>query len=197
MNECTIFYSMSGGLKLSTIRTLYKECFVVLSDTKLFFKLDEEYFNWSSRPNDAHLAIHRLLTLDLEGYLPCNKDIAIERGVTDNVFCIPNRGINGMLSYSDININGLVKLESDIIFKRSNCSKINKRLLVMKDHNFILSKVLNNIYRRAIYPGIDSYIKKQEEYVEFTCKYNNIDDITEITDARDYIENVLGIDYEE
>lgn len=197
MNECTIFYSMSGGLKLSTIRTLYKECFVVLSDTKPFFKLDELYFNWSSRPNDAHLAIHRLLTLDLEGYLPNNRDIAIERGVTDNAFCIPNRKINGMLSYSDIDINGLVKLESDIIFKRANCSKITKRLLVMKDHNFILSKVLNNIYRRAIYPDVDSYIKKQDEYIEFTCKYNDIDNITEITNARDYIENVLGIDYEE
>lgn len=193
-NKCTIIYGMSGSLKLTTINSLYKNNFKVYSDTKPFFSYDEKYFNWSGRPNDSHLAIHRLLTLDLEGYLPKDQDIVIERGVTDNLFCIPNRKIQGLESYEDIKIKELVDLEENILLNRTGLSNIDKILLVMEDKNFIESRVLNNKYRKAIYPNLDIYIEKQNEYIEFTEKWNKVSKKIIIRDALNYIK--LLNDYE-
>lgn len=197
MNKCTIYYGMSGTLKLTTIESLHSDSFKVFSDTKPFFKMDEDYFNWSSRPNDAHLAIHRLLTLDLPGYLPSDKDIVIERGVTDNVFCIPNRKIPGMSKYEDIDILGLVNKEESIIKSRTNNCRIIKKLLVMKDEDFISKRVLNNRYRRSIYPSITDYLASQDKYIEFTKRYNSISEVIIINNAKDYITNILNINYNE
>ena len=69
-----------------------------------------------------------------------------------------------------------------------------KILLVMKDTNFVKSKVLTNQYRQN-FSSLDQYFKKQEEYVNFTKKYNKIDKTIEIVDAKDYIENILGEKY--
>lgn len=191
MNKCTILYGMSGTLKESTIMSyIYSESFKIYSDTKPFFELDENYFNWSSRVNDCHLAIHRLLTLRLPGFLPFDKDIVIERGVTDNLFCVPNRKISGLESYDDMKINELVKLEENFINRNGN-TKINKILLIMKDSDFIASKVIDQRHRKAIYPDLSTYLSKQDEYVEFTKKWNIIDEEVVIDDARYYIENVL------
>lgn len=197
MNYCTIYYGMSGSLKLATITSNHKYDFKVYSDTKPFYDMDRDYFNWSSRPNDAHLAIHRLLTLSLDGYLPSDKNIAIERGVTDNVFCIPNRKIEGLSKYSDIDILGLVKLERNIISSKCPEIEIRKILLVMKDSEFILSHVINEPHRRSLYPNLNEYYSKQDEYVEFTTKYNTINKTIIINDAKDYIINDLNMKYNE
>lgn len=186
-NKCTIIYGMSGSLKLTTINSLYKTNFKVYSDTKPFFEYDEKYFNWSGRPNDSHLAIHRLLTLNLDGYLPKDEDIVIERGITDNLFCIPNRGISGLESYDDIKIDELVNLETNILLNRAGANNIDKILLVMEDKDFIESRVLNNKYRKAIYPDLDIYMKKQKEYIEFTEKWNKISKKIIVRDALNYI----------
>lgn len=186
---------MSGSLKMTTINSLYRNNFKVYSDTKPFFGYDEEYFNWSGSPNDSHLAIHRLLTLDLEGYLPNNRDIVIERGITDNIFCIPNRGIRGLESYDDIKIKELVDKEEDIILGRSEVSRIEKILLVMEDKEFIESEVLKDKYRKSIYPDIDTYLSKQKEYIEFTETWNNISKKIIIKNALNYIDTLN--EYEE
>lgn len=191
-NSTIIIYGMSGSLKMTTINSpMYNNYFKVYSDTKPFYNIDEKYLNWSSCPNDGHLMIHRLLTLDLEGYLPNDRDIIIERGVTDNIFCIPNRKLKGLESYSNIKVDDLVKLESDIILKRTDNSEILKLLLIMEDDEFIENEVLNEKkdgrHRKSIYPNLSIYKEKQNEYIDFTTNYNSIDKTIVITDAWDYI----------
>lgn len=193
--ECKIFYGMSGSLKLTTINALYSEDFKVYSDTKAFYDMDRDYFNWSSRPNDAHLAIHRILTLSLPDYLPKDRNISIERGVTDNLFCVPTRKIDGLSKYSDINIKELVKLELDVIARRSGAS-VRKILMIMEDKDFIINKVLTEPHRCALYPDINSYMRKQEEYVNFTLKHNDISETISIPDANYYITEVLKLNLE-
>lgn len=185
-NKCTILYGMSGSLKLTTMNFLYKDEFKVYSDTKPFFNYDKLYFNWSGIPNDSHLAIHRLLTLDLEGYLPKDKNIVIERGVSDNIFCVPNRKLSGLDTYDKIKIKELIDKESEIISRRSS-SKIEKILMIMEDKKFIEDEVLKEDSRRSIYPNLDIYLSKQEEYVEFTNKWNTISKTVIIKNAFDYI----------
>lgn len=191
----TIYYGMSGTLKLSSILALHKDDFKVLSDNKRFFEMDEKYFNWSGRVNDSHLATHRILMLDTEGYLPVGRDIAIERGVSDMIFHIPMRKLSGLSSYSDIKIPELVQLEYDIITKRTE-SKIRKVLLVMNDKDFISERVINNRFRKAVYPDVESYLSHQREYIDFTSKFNIIDETTEINDAKEYITRTLNVRYE-
>lgn len=195
--KCTIYYGMSGSLKLSTMNSLHKYDFKVYSDTKPFYDLDRDYFNWSSRPNDAHLAIHRLLMLNSEGYLPHNGvEIAIERGISDNLFCIPNRSIPGMELYENVKIDKLVNLEIEYIKSRTKGYKIKKKLLIMEDKDFIINKVLIEDHRKSIYPNLDIYLTKQNEYVEFTKKWNKIDETIIINDARTYIEDSLKLKYD-
>lgn len=190
--KCTIFYGLSGSLKMATLNSsLYENDFKVYSDTKPFYGMDERYFNWSSRPNDAHLAIHRILTLQLPGYLPDDKDVVIERGVTDNAFCIPNRKIQGMDCYDLIDIDGLVDLESKALSKYD----VSRKLLIMRDENFIINEVLKDRYRRTLYPDLSTYLEKQDDYVRFTRKYNDIDEEVVIADAKDYITRILKLNW--
>ena len=189
-NTTKIIFGMSGALKLTTINHRYNSWFKVYSDTKPFYKIDEVYLNWSSRFNDGALLAHNILKLDLEGYLPTDQDIVIERGISDNIFCIPNRKMPGLESYDNIKIDELIELEINIITKRTEGSTISKELLVMEDYKFIMDKVLNDKYRRAIYPDLSTYMRKQEEYVDFTTNYNSIDKVTVISDAWDYIDKL-------
>lgn len=198
MNICTILYGMSGALKEATLKSyIYSDDYKVYSDTKIIFDLDEKYFNWSSRVNDCHLAMHRLLTLK---HLPNDRSIVIERGITDNLFCVPNRCIQGLESYDNMDIESLVNLETKFIEEGRNIAIIRK-LLIMKDEDFISNVVLDENkqgrHRKAIYPDLETYMSKQNEYIDFTKKWNKIDEIVVINNARNYIENTLGKKYEE
>jgi hypothetical protein len=175
------------------MEALDKDSYRLYSDTKQFYDMDRDYFNWSARINDAALAIHRILTLKL---LPKGVDIAIERGVTDNVFCVPNRKLPGLDSYDYMKIEELVSLESQYIRQYSDCNEIRKVLLLMNDEEFIRNVVLSEPHRKSIYPDYVTYMNKQDEYRDFTIRYNKIDQVTEINDAKEYITKVLGLNYE-
>lgn len=193
--ENVIIYGMSGTLKATTIKSRYSSYFKVLSETKPYFNIDKRYFNWSARSNNAHICSCRLMILS--NYLPTNRDIVCERGVTDFIFGLPNSNISGMDSYDLIDINGLSELESNLLCN-SNNSPIRKVLLVMKDEDFIINEVLSgkdSYYRKRLYPDLDTYIKKQDEYIDFTCKHNLINEVVPILNARDYIENELNLSY--
>lgn len=195
--ENVIIYGMSGTLKATTIKSRYSSYFKVLSETKPYFNIDKRYFNWSARSNNAHICSCRLMILS--NYLPTNRDIVCERGVTDFIFGLPDSNISGMDSYDLIDINGLSELESNLLCN-SNNSPIRKVLLVMKDEDFIINEVLSgkdSYYRKRLYPDLDTYIKKQDEYIDFTCKYNLINEVVPILNARDYIENELNLSYYE
>lgn len=195
--ENVIIYGMSGALKAATIMSRYSSYFKVLSETKPYFDIDKKYFNWSARSNNAHICSCRLILLSR--YLPTDKSIVCERGVTDFVFSIPDFKISGMESYDLIDINGLSELESSLLCN-SNNSPMRKVILVMKDENFITNTVLggkDGYYRRRLYPDLDTYLRKQDEYIDFTCKYNLINEVIPIFNARDYIENELNLSYNE
>lgn len=195
--ENVIIYGMSGTLKATTIKSRYSSYFKVLSETKPYFNIDKRYFNWSARSNNAHICSCRIMILS--NYLPTNRDIVCERGVTDFIFGLPDSNISGMDSYDLIDINGLSELESNLLCN-SNNSPIRKVLLVMKDEDFIINEVLSgkdSYYRKRLYPDLDTYIKKQDEYIDFTCKYNLINEVVPILNARDYIENELNLSYYE
>ena len=52
---------------------------------------------------------------------------------------------------------------------------------------------MKNKYRREVFgDDVDSYLKEQKLYSDFTQEHNKIDEIIEIPDAKYYIENVLG-----
>lgn len=195
--ENVIIYGMSGTLKATTIKSRYSSYFKVLSETKPYFNIDKRYFNWSARSNNAHICSCRIMILS--NYLPTNRDIVCERGVTDFIFGLPDSNISGMDSYDLIDINGLSELESNLLCN-SNNSPIRKVLLVMKDEDFIINEVLSgedSYYRKRLYPDLDTYFKKQNEYIDFTCKYNLINEVVPILNARDYIENELNLLYHE
>lgn len=195
--ENVIIYGMSGALKAATIRSKYSSYFKVLSETKSYFDIDKRYFNWSARSNNAHICSCRIMILS--SYLPTDRSIVCERGVTDFVFSLPDFKISGMDSYDLIDINGLSELEASLLYN-SNNSPIRKVMLVMRDEDFIASKVLNgdeSYYRKRLYPDLSTYLKKQDEYIDFTCKYNLINEVIPIYNAREYIENELNLLYHE
>lgn len=198
MSKVTIYYGMSGSLKLQTINQLHKDDLKILSPAKKVFQYDEDYFNWSGRPNNSHLVIFRLLQLDLDDYLSSSRDVAIERGVTDYIYYLPKRSIPNLESYDKIRIKELVDLELEVLKRRTGAEYIRKILLKMTDKEFIIKKSLSGPdgrYRADLYPDIDHYLKSQDDYLNFTASYNKIDSIVSIDDAKDYIENVLHLEY--
>lgn len=95
-----------------------------------------------------------------------------------------------------MDIKGLINLEKEIISRRTGSSNIKKKLLFMKDRDFIENNVLSGPeghYRRAIYPTADIYLEKQEEYIDFTLKCHpeiKNSDIIKIYNAKEYIDNL-------
>jgi len=184
-----IIFGMSGTLKGTTIKKMYSDSpdhFILWSDTKLFFEADRNLFSWQARLLGPSIATSRLIYL--QRYIPREKLIVCERGVTDFLFPLPTYKLSGLESYDKMDIPEITRRENEYI--RSNGYDIVRTLLVMKDRNFIMNNVLkgsDSTHRVSLYPEVDSYLSSQDEYVEFTCKYNKIDEIIEITDAWDYI----------
>lgn len=198
MSKVTIYYGMSGSLKLQTINQLHKEDLKVLSPAKKVFQYDEDYFNWSGRPNNSHLVIFRLLQLDLDNYLSSDRDVAIERGITDYIYYLPKRNIPNLESYDKIRIKELVDMELEILKRRTGADHVEKILLKMTDRDFIAEKSLagpDGRYRADLYKDTDRYLEEQCNYIQFTLTYNKIDSVELIKDAKDYIENKLHLEY--
>lgn len=185
-----IFYGMSGSLKYTTMMSgKYKEDFHVFSDIKPFWNYRKILFPEDLPGTDGDFIIQRLLTLRLPGYLPSKDsgiDISIERGVSDSVLCmIENTALSCVWSEDDI--KKVIDEETSILEGHGDLKKI---LLVMKDKDFIMNHVLNEENRLRYYPDIDTYFSKQNSYVQFTKKYNKIDEVIEIEDAFKYINNL-------
>jgi hypothetical protein len=87
-------------------------------------------------------------------------------------------------------ISSAVNRESEIL----QPSMIKKTLMIMLDKDFIKNKTLSEKTRADWFQGVEDYLEKQEDYVKFTKKYNDITEIIEIKDAREYLES-LGIEY--
>lgn len=179
----TIYYGMCGSLKFTTMNQLFPSDCQILSDIKPFVDYSNNLFQGKSLYNDLTLAVYRLQ--QIKNFKTVNKSISIERGITDFLQCYIMRGNDLPESL----IKNVVQEESKLLLDK-NLGSLKKILLVMEDTDFILNKVLNEPHRRNTYPNIEIYLKEQENYVQFTKQYNQIDSIIHITDAMDYIKKL-------
>lgn len=185
------FYGMSGTLKATTIGSpRYEEALKIWSDIKPYWNYRKTLFPEELSGTDGDFIIQRLIKLNnyreliTEGELSGSKDICIERGVSDMIKCMID---NGTFKGEDKDIYKIIEEEENIFPIWWTTRKI---LLVMLDEDFIENRVLNEINRLRYYPDLETYLKRQEEYVEFTKRYNHIDEVIEIRNAYDYIESL-------
>lgn len=191
----TIYYGMSGALKATTINNAprHKKNLKIWSDIKPYWNYRKTLFPEELPGTDGDFIIQRLLQiqdmikLSEEGYLPIY-DWVIERGVSDMIKCmIDNKTFSG----DDDDIYRIINEEYNLL-NSIGYGKPEKILLIMKDEDFIIEKVLEEPNRKRYYPDLETYLRRQDEYVEFTKKYNNIGDenIINITNAYKYIDNL-------
>ena len=185
------FYGMSGTLKATTIGSpRYEEALKIWSDIKPYWNYRKTLFPEELPGTDGDFIIQRLIKLNnyreliTEGELSGGKDICIERGVSDMIKCMID---NGTFKGEDKDIYKIIEEEENIFPIWWTTRRI---LLVMLDEDFIENRVLNEINRLRYYPDLETYLKRQEEYVEFTKRYNHIDEVIEIRNAYDYIESL-------
>lgn len=185
------FYGMSGTLKATTIGSpRYEEALKIWSDIKPYWNYRKTLFPEELPGTDGDFIIQRLIKLNnyreliTEGELSGSKDICIERGVSDMIKCMID---NGTFKGEDKDIYKIIEEEENIFPIWWTTRRI---LLVMLDEDFIENRVLNEINRLRYYPDLETYLKRQEEYVEFTKRYNHIDEVIEIRNAYDYIESL-------
>lgn len=185
------FYGMSGTLKATTMGSpRYEEALKIWSDIKPYWNYRKTLFPEELPGTDGDFIIQRLIKLNnyreliTEGELSGSKDICIERGVSDMIKCMID---NGTFKGEDKDIYKIIEEEKNIFPIWWTTRRI---LLVMLDEDFIENRVLNEINRLRYYSDLETYLKRQEEYVEFTKRYNHIDEVIEIRNAYDYIESL-------
>lgn len=195
----TIYYGMSGALKATTIENAprHKDDLKIWSDIKPYWNYRKTLFPSELPGTDGDFIIQRLLQiqdmkrLSKSGSL-CIYNWVIERGVSDMIKCMIDNGTfdenNQEYIYHIIN-------EEYNLLDELGFGKPQKILLVMLDKNFIQDKVLNEPNRKRYYPDLETYLKKQEEYVNFTKQYNDISEVIEIRDAYNYIDNLKHFIY--
>jgi len=175
-----IYYGISGTLKMTTIERF--KGVKILSANKPYKRISQELLGTS--PNDLELGVFRLVQLENLGRLDPETDYHVERGITDFLEFWTSRPGNEELRESWEFIEPWVKLESKLL---PGAKKI---LLRMEDQDFISSKVLQDPYRRQVLPDLDTYLKRQEDYVKFTKTWNRFDQEIIIKDANQYLMNI-------
>lgn len=174
---------MSGTFKSSTIEKEKKK--TMWSLIKSWKRLQEGAFNGLIRYNDLMYGILHLVELQkFTKEVEKSDNCIVERGVTDTLFFYKRTN-----ELPEDTIAEILQEENSIL----SGFDVKKILLVQEDYKFVNEVILKNIYRKNSFSGgIEEYKKLQEDYVEFTCKTNHIDDIVRIKNAREYVENTLG-----
>jgi hypothetical protein len=197
-----VYYGISGTLKSTTLDRKYKWPFstdiqdghvipiILRSAIKIWKTNRDQLFPWLSKETNLNYALLHLVRM--EEYIQCRE--------FENYLYIIERGISDMMFYeyqkspeiiTPSIINGAINQESKIFGKSESIEKI---LMIMKDEKFIAEKVLSEKTRANCFRGVQDYLQKQEDYIRFTKKYNQIDKEIVIEDAREYLSN-LGIEY--
>jgi hypothetical protein len=188
-----IYYGLSGTLKSSTIKQKYgyfgdesdENTVIIRSAIKNWKYNRDALFPWLCNESNLNYALLHLTRL--QDYVYGDYDFIIERGVTDPLYYEYQK--QPELITPSI-ISSAVEKESEIL----GGNNVQKILMTMLDEKFIAEKVLSEKTRADCFQGVEEYLKKQKEYVEFTKKYNNISEEIKITDAREYL-STLGIEY--
>lgn len=185
---------MSGSFKATTISSeankLITPPAIVWSMIKSWKYAESNIFSNLTSPDHLNFAMLHLCTL--ETIVKCSpgvQNILVERGVTDAIFYWLRNNVSAGADNSWI--SEAVNRELQIV----SGFEVEKVLLIMKDREFIENIVLKEPSRRLAFPlGVDSYLEDQNKYVDFTCRWNNITEVEEITSAQDYIKK-LGLNY--
>ena len=132
-------------------------------------------------PEDLDLGLLRLTQLKTFPW-KLDENYLIERGISDFLefwtYSRPGR-------WNPEFIEPWLKAESEILGEVTK-----KILLVMEDPAFIQEKVLADPWRSEHLGTLETYLSRQESYVQFTEHWNKIDQKIIITDANDYLRNL-------
>lgn len=216
-----IYYGLSGSFKSTTIKQSMKLGDDVLwSGIKPWKSWEKNILGFKNNPSDLNFALLHLSRLKDREYsiIKENTIFHVERGISDMVFywllCSPTKSYKSdittdkedikksLLSYS-INALSNESMLINLIEEEIKISKVVggsekdpiKVLLVQKDIDFIKNVVLKEETRSDRFPnGVEDYLRAQDLYVDFTKQFNKIDEVIEITNAKDYLKN-LGIEY--
>jgi len=184
-----IYYGLSGTLKSSTIKQKYEEgdekTMIIRSAIKNWKYNRDALFPWLCNESNLNYALLHLTRL--QDYVYVDYDFIIERGVTDPLYYEYQKQPELITPYI---ISSAVTKESEIL----GGNNVQKILMIMLDEKFIAEKVLSEKTRADCFQGVEEYLKKQENYVEFTRTYNHIDEEIKINDAKDYLMH-LGVEY--
>lgn len=192
------YYGISGTLKGTTIeselkfRNKDKLTTVSIGTDIKFWKSFEDELRLDK--NDMNYAAQYLCKLkDFIYDVPFDKSvemILVERGISDMLFYWSNKnGIDEKLIKNSLHLE-------DMLIEQNSYYTSEKILLIQKDIDFIKDVVLKEKTRSDCFPGgVEEYLRKQEDYIKFTEKYNNIDKIIKIKDAEKYIKDDLKLEY--
>lgn len=177
MRKIKFFYGLSGTFKTATISSIsHPNSPIVWSMIKLWKDLESGIFDGKTEKNHLNFAILHL----------CNLENIIKSGGNETIYS--ERGVSDPLFYY-MNGRDFDWFEDAVYKERDLCEglEIEKTLLIQKDVDFIENTILKEPHRKAIFPSAIEYMEQQERYIKFTKKYNKIDNIIEINNAKDYI----------
>lgn len=194
------YYGMSGSFKATTIEaeiTNSKTTSIPMwSEIKSWKHWENTIFNRKNNPNNINLGLLHLCRL--KDYIHNYKSIIdttlyVERGISDMMFYWS--GLNDVIENEDI-IKSAVQ-EEEFICEQNSYYSPSKILLIQKDIDFISNVILTEPTRKECFPGgVQEYLEAQERYIEFTKKYNKITEEVIIKDAKSYVTNNLGFEFE-
>lgn len=192
-----IYYGLSGAFKGTTIDCSLKSGDTVLnSGIKQWKYWENSLLGGLNNPSDLNYALLHLSRLkDMKFDLTKDSTtLHVERGVSDMLFYWLLS--NPTYENSETLIRNLIEEEISVsMVAGGDISEPTKILLVQKDYEFVRDVVLNEPTRRERFlGGVDDYMLSQDRYIEFTKKFNNISEIIEITNARDYLRS-LGLEW--
>lgn len=188
----TFYYGMCGTFKRTTIEALLD------SDTLPIWSFIKPWKRWSSDTfkgippvSDLNFALLHLCRLgDYVNQFP-NKAFLVERGVSDMLFYYL-QGSERVSEKGKMFMDAIK--EEEYLCERNSYLQPKKILLVQEDLSFVKDVILNEPTRKERFPDVYSYLKAQDEYVEFTASKNKITEIIKIKDAKEYIQS-LGLEF--
>jgi hypothetical protein len=192
--DVTIYYGMSGAMKGSTIGSkLNKDPCIKIMESAIKPWKSYQFGLFKDLVLDNDLTYGILHLVRLQDFLRQNetiKNLAIERSISDCLFYYNESDeFNNGNKLGDEKIQELVEEEKRLLGNR----KIHRVLLIQRDKDFINTNILQEPTRNKTFKGSCSYyLEMQDKYIEHTKKYNTIDEIIEINNAKEYIEKTLG-----
>lgn len=200
MKYINFYYGMAGTFKRTTILSELeknKEAYPMWSMIKPWKDYEAGIFKDKLPYSDLNYAnLHLCGLIDHIYNIPSGSGkntLLVERGVSDMIFYWMKKGHEEDEPW----IKQVIR-EEEFICDQSSYYIPEKVLLVMKDVDFIENVILRESKRRECFlGGVGNYLKQQDDYIEFTKKYNKISSTVTIKDAKYYIENDLGFEYDE